>query len=211
MGEFLQSFWSHLQDRSAAFVAAGLAGVVGWLIGYWRARQRWSKREFYDRLNVSLNMVSEGKLLIRTLSEKHCEEIFLNTAAAKAVIDSAKRTTLEDPLLPLPSTDYWYYLNAVLNDLSEQFAEGQLRRAMGLPVRSQRFLVCLTSEADGEIRMRKVRAMVIAEALLTKLPEEQPQFESSHHGIRWKTLGKLATSYRKSPEKFIQVELCVST
>lgn len=126
------------------------------------------------------------------------------------MLDAAKRTTLDDPLLPLPSTDYWYYLNAVLNDLSKQFVEGQLRRVMGLLVRCERFLICLTSEADGGIRMRKVRAMVIAESILTALPETEPVFESSHHGTRWKTLCKLASSYGKSPEKFIRVELCTS-
>lgn len=208
MNELFTQLWEQLQQRSVSLLVATVAGFVGWLIGYWRARQRWARREFYDRLNLSLNLLVDGKLLIRTLAEKRCEDVFLNSAAAKAVVDAAKLTTPANPILPLPKEDYWFYLNAVLNDLSEQFAEGQMRRALGQPVTCGKFLVCLTSEADGNVRMRKIRAMVIAEGLLQNLPDEPPQFSSPHHSTRWKTLKSLANAYGQTPDQFILVELC---
>ena len=55
-------------------------------------------------------------LLIRTLLEKSCEEIFLNKVAVETIVAAARKTTERNPLLPLPKEDYWYYLNAVLNE-----------------------------------------------------------------------------------------------
>ncbi|MEJ7596025.1 MAG: hypothetical protein WKF77_31330 [Planctomycetaceae bacterium] len=51
------------------------------MIGRWRAAQSWQKREFFNRLNISLNSLHDGKLLIRTVLEKTCEDILLNKVA----------------------------------------------------------------------------------------------------------------------------------
>ncbi|MCA9090771.1 MAG: hypothetical protein KDA90_19285 [Planctomycetaceae bacterium] len=208
MQELIDLLVENAKEHYLKAVLAGAGMCIGWIIGRWRARRNWERREFYDRLNVSLNLISDNTLLIRTLLEKRCEEIFLNTAASKTVIDAARNTTLQDCLLPLKKEDYWYYLNAVLNEISEKFAEGPMLRAMGQQVQCQKFTICLTSEADGNLRMRKVRAMVIGETLLSNLPEEPPRFESPHHDTRWKTLKQLAAARTKSPEKFLTVELC---
>ena len=72
----------------------------------------------------------------------------------------ACQTNAHDPVLPIPISDTWYFLNAVLNDLSEQFAVGLLKRDSGAPVVATTYLVALTSESAGEMRTRKIRAMV---------------------------------------------------
>lgn len=207
--EIAAQVWGQLREHGVKVVTGALLAAAGWYLGRRRARADWTKREFYDRLNISLNTMVDGTLRIRTLSEKRLDEIYLNKVAADAVQSAAQRTTLQDCTLPLSKEDYWFYLNAVLNELSEQFAHGFLLRDLGAPVRTGRYLVSLTSEAAGEVRMRKTRAMVVQKSLLTNLPGEAPQFESGHHGTRWATLNQLAAEYRKNPWKFIEVELCV--
>lgn len=215
----------YIKDHAVKILSGLMLMAFGWWIGFRRAKANWKKREFYDRLNVSLNYIEDGMLMIRTLSEKNCEDVFLNTAAAEAVKQAAKQTTAADPLLPLPKEDYWYYLNSVLNDLSERFAVGALRKEQGSAVHGEKYLVSLTSETTGEIRMRKVRAMVVRKSLLLNLLTEPatppvvvttlsnstvstPKFASPNHTTRWHTLLFLAAEYQRNPWRFIEVELC---
>lgn len=210
MGEVIEVLFEYLHEHWIKFVMAGLFMGAGWFFGKRKAKRDWRKREFFGRVNFSLNTIVDGMLKIRTLSEKSCEGVFLNQVAAERVSSAAKETTAEDPTLPLPKDDYWYYLNAVLNELSEQFSEGLLRRDMGLPVKSEEYAIALTCESAGEMRTRKVRAMVVRKALLTGLPEERPDFEAATHITRWSTLNTLAAMYAKEPWKFLTVELCVA-
>ena len=191
--------------------ATGLAFMaLGWFLGKRRARSQWQKKQFYDRLNVSLNILQPGKpLLIRTLIEKSCEDVFLNKVAVETVLSAARKTTERNPILPLPKSDYWYYLNAVLNELAEKFAVAELKRDLGQPVVTEKYLICLTSEAAGAIRTRKIRAMTIRKDVLTALPAEPPAFERPWHSNRWDTLKILAEEYRRDPEQFMEVELSV--
>ena len=208
MKEIIDALFEQLADHWAKIVTAAVFGFVGWFFGKRKAASEWQKREFYDRMNISLNILRDGRLKIRTLNETRCELIFPNSQAAQMVIDAAKKTTVDDPILTLPKEDYWYYLNAVLNEISEQFAVGSVRQDLGLPVTCDEYLICLTSEADGGIRMRKVRALVIKKSLLVKLPEQQPELERPSHATRWQTLHKLAKAYQADPERFLAVTIC---
>ena len=201
--DYLRSNWPELVWIVIA------AGAASWLAGR-KARIRWRDRDFLDRLNVSLTTVRDGVLRIRTLIEAPCEDIFLNPAAAKAVVDFAKQTTAADPLLPIPEDDCWFYLNAVLNEVSERFAAGQLARDMGLPVETETYLLCLTCERAGAVRTQKVRCMVVRKSLLTDLPEEAPRFESPNHQTRWDTLRQLAGVHAASPGRFLEMEICLA-
>lgn len=209
----LQQIWTHavdtLKEHSVKVAVGFVLMIVGWYFGRLRAQKHWKKQEFLDRLNVSLNTIDKGVLKIRTLSEKRCEEVFLNTVAAESITQLARRTTASDPILPIAKDDMWYYLNAVLNDLSEQFATGLLKRDLGAPVNTAIYLVALTCESAGDMRTRKVRAMVTKKTLLTNFPAEAPQFESDRHGTRWQTLQFMAAEYAKNPWRFLEVELCV--
>ena len=133
----------------------------GWFLGWWRARAQWRRKEFLGRLNISLNSLRDGKLLIRTIAEKSLEEIFLNSIAVKTVSAAAERTTESDPLLPLPKDDAWYILNSVLNEVAERFAVGEVRRDIGAPTKTERYVICLTRERAGAMKTQKVRAMLI--------------------------------------------------
>jgi hypothetical protein len=207
--QFLDVVSDTLHDHWVKFATALVFAAIGWLFGRRRARAEWRKREFYDRVNISLNALREGTLSIRTIAEESCSEVFLNSVAVAALTDAARHTTAEDPLLELPEHDYWYYLNAVLNKVGEKFGEGQIRRDMGLPVTTARYVLCLTSESAGEVRTRKIRAMLIQKSLLLNLPAEEPKFESPTHATRWKTLKFLAAQFQRTPYKFREVEICV--
>lgn len=209
MDEVYQLLVTYVREHWSKFVSVLFSAAVGWWFGKRRARQKWRSREFLDRLNFSLTTVRDGRLLIRTLMEKKCEEVFLNTVATETVLAAAKQTTADNSLLSLPDDDDWFYLNSALNELSEQFAHGSLRRDLNQPVTCGRYLICLTSEAAGTSRTRKVRCLVVQKSLLVKLPTEAPQFEADSHGTRWTTLQQLSQAYQRSPGRFLEVELCV--
>lgn len=209
MSEVIRSFLSYLAGNWPELlwilVAAGCASYIAGR----RARSRWMKRDFLNRLNVTLTSVDEGTLRIRTILEMDCDAIFLNPTAANAIVKYAKLTTKEDPILPIPEDDCWQYLNAVLNEISEHFSEGQIKRDLGLKVERGEFVLCLTCERAGEIRTQKVRGMLIRKSLLTNLPEEQPNLESPLHITRWQTLKQIAEQYQNRPHRFIDIEICV--
>ena len=209
MDQILEALTDWLQDNWIKFLTGLFIMAVGWFFGQRRAQASWKKKEFLDRLNVSLNAIDDGTLLIRTVLEKSCKDVFLNDVAVAAIRDASGKTSEADPTLPLPESEYWYYLNSVLNEVAEQFSEGQLRRDMGLLVTVKRYLICLTSECAGELKTRKVRAMLIQSTLLDALPEEQPKLESPHHTTRWDTLQKLAKLRKSNPYRFLEIEICI--
>lgn len=204
ISDFIHDNWMKVLT---GFVLMGM----GWFFGKRKARADWRKREFLHRINVSLNLLIPGEpLQIRTLLEKMCEDVFLNAVATDAVANAARHTRPDNPLLPLPQSDYWQYLNAVLNEVSEQFSVGEIRRDLGLPVTRGKYLICLTCECAGEMRTRKVRAMVIQKKHLENFPAVQPKLEHASHVTRWETLRILSEQYKKNPWQFIELELAVA-
>jgi hypothetical protein len=221
MQEVLNQILSRLADKWQGLLIGAVFTIIGWYLGKRRGMAQWKKKEFLDRINVSLNTIADGTLKIRTLTEKSCHEVFLNSTAVDAVAAACLKTTPEDPILPFPREEYWHFLNPVLNEISEQFSEGMIRRDMGLPVRSERYVICLTFECAGQMRTRKLRAMVIQRKLLEELPggavsqREKtspmlaPKFESPTHITRWTTLQQLAKSWVETPERFQEMEIVV--
>ena len=209
MEDFINTIRELATQHGIKFLSAAACTGAGWLVGRWRAAQSWKKREFFNRLNISLNSLHDGKLLIRTVLEKTCEDILLNKVAVERLIKAAQQTTKDNPLIPVPKDDRWFYLNAVLNELSETFAAGLFRREAGKPHDAIRYLICLTNECDGEVRTRKVRAMVIRKDSLLNLPKDQPILESPNHAIRWKTLQQMQKAYNADPTNFIEAEIVV--
>lgn len=209
MPPILEQLLQNIRDHGSKLLAAAVFTFLGWGVGRWRARRAWQRRDFLQRLNFSLNIIENGHLVIRTLMEKPCEEVFMNQSAVEQVLAAAKQTTAANPFLPLPKEEYWFFLNQILNELSEKFAEGPLKRDLKLPVTSARYLICLTSESAGEIRTRKVRAMLIRKDQLVNFPEKAPEFERPHHSTRWETLQKMQIAFEKEPHLFLEMELAV--
>jgi hypothetical protein len=200
--DLVRTHWPKL--ASAVVLTGG-----GWWLGRWREQIRWRRREFLGRINISLNSIQDGKLMIRTVIEKGLEEVFLNRHAVEIVQAAAERTTEQNPLLPLPKDDTWFILNAVLNDVAEKFSMGEVRRDMGMPVTMHRYVICLTRERAGGVRIQKVRAMLIRKDLLLNLPDEMPQLESHHHATRFHTLKTIAAIFPKQPDQFLEMDISI--
>lgn len=209
-------FWHELLHKSGTslvmfLLSTGASFFLGRWWGNYRARKAWEQKDFLGRINVSLNILTDGKLKIRTLLERSLDEVFLNPVAVEKVRAASLRTTPDDPMLPIDRADCWFLLNFVLNAVAEQFTVGMIRHDAGEPVRAVSYLIVLTCEVVGEERIRKVRAMVIREELLRDFPylDKLPLLENPWHETRVHTLRKAAQLYRTAPDNFLRMELYV--
>jgi hypothetical protein len=179
--------------------------------GRYKASRQWHRKEFLDRVIISLNIFADGFLKIRTVMERSLEEVFLNKLAVDKVWAAAKRTTADNPIMPIAKDDRWYLLNFVLNAVAEHFVTGNIRQDAGQPATVVKYALFLTCELVGEERIRKVRAMLIRRELLEKFPYEDsmPQLENPWHTDRIKTLRAAAALFKKEPDNFLTLEVCV--
>jgi len=207
LDQILQAL-SELIDRHWIKAVLALAFTLGgWWFARWKAQKDWRKREFFNRINVSLNSIEDGCLRIRTILEDSLDDVFLNKAAAELVRKAAYKTPKDNPILALPEEDRWFVHNEVLNQLAEHFSAGQIRHDMGMPTTSAQYVIALTCEKEGAMRTYKVRAMMMRKEALLNLPMETPRFERPTHSTRFHTLRTLAAAYRDDPERFIDMEV----
>jgi hypothetical protein len=188
-----------------------IAGLVCGIFVSWQAKRSLGRREFLDRVNFSLNLIKDGRLLIRTLIEKPGAEVFLNPEITKMVNRAASRTTEEDSLLPMAKPDdYWLCLNALLNEVSEKFSDGYLKQDMNPAARTETYVMCLTCEVSKNIKTRKLRAMLIKKSLLVNFPPSDPQVDYPTHTTRIVTLRQIARDYLSGEKSHCFVELELS-
>lgn len=176
-----------------------------------RANRQWQSKEFLDRVIVSLNIFADGYLKIRTVLERSIDEVFLNKVAIAKVWAAARATTIDKPVMPVPKEDRWFLLNFVLNAVAEHFVAGHIRQDAGQPVTPVKYALFLTCELVGDERIRKVRAMLVRADLLADFPypDSMPKLENPWHEDRIKTLRHAAELYKKEPDNFLVLEVCV--
>lgn len=153
------------------------ASVIGFLITwggllyvYLKKRSRWARKNFTEQVNFSLNYIENGRLQLRTLLEDTALRVWLNEFGVKKVLSAADRTTVEQPFMSLDDPDDMaYLLRAVLNVLSERFAEVFLARAMGNQVPTREFIFGITCEKYGDLQTQKVRVMLIRRQVLEEM------------------------------------------
>lgn len=209
------SFLDAFLNKLPALAAGAVVSLVSFAIGRWwgrlKARREWDRKEFFNRIIVSLNIFADGYLKIRTVLEDSLESVFLNRIAIDKVLAAAKATTAENPLLVIDKKDRWYLLNYVLNEVAERFATGQVRQDAGVPVTIVRYALFLTCEHVGDERIRKVRAMLIREEHLKAFPypDSMPKLENPWHEDRIRTLRKAAAVYAQEPDNFLMLEVCL--
>src|SRR5262245_40993159 len=108
-GEVTDDFWRRI--IVTVLVAAVTSTAPFFFTSCWarrRALKQWSTQEFLDRIIVSLNIFADGYLKIRTVLERSLEEVFLNRVAVNKVLDAARATTVDRPVMPIPKEDRWF-------------------------------------------------------------------------------------------------------
>jgi hypothetical protein len=189
--------------------------IVSFFVGRWwgnyRARRQWERKDFLGRIIVSVNMLQENRLRIRTIMERTLEEMFPNALVVEKVRDAALRTAADNPMMPIDKKDCWYLLNFVLNSVAEHFVQGVIKMDAGVPVTKTVYGLFLTCEQVGEERIRKVRAMLLKKEFLENFPypDTMPELENSWHADRIVTLRRAAAAYKSNPELFLFLEVCV--
>jgi hypothetical protein len=204
---WLQGIWEQI-------VAGVIILLVGWMWVTLRSIQAWRKKQFRDRVLLSLNSLDKKgdktTLKLRTLFERDIHDVFQNNQMEKLVQEAVTQVSENDPLLHLSQDQAWYVLNAVLNRISEQFASGLLKRDMGIPVTSKWYTFCLTFEKEGGVRIQKLRIMLMEKELFNNfLNAGEIGVESDKHLFRIQTLRLLRQEYDKNPHLFMNIELCM--
>lgn len=210
----MSGLFSMLAELWKEVLAGFIILVVGFIWGKWKALKAWQDKTFKDRIMLSLNTITpvdnKYKLQLRTLMERDIKEFMENNHMVSIIKRTAKNTMPGHPLLIFPEQDAWYILNATLNQIAYQFADGLIRKDMGMNVTSKWYTFCFTFEQEGDIQMHKVRIMIIDRDVLKNFPDENAEFilESDKHNVRIQTLRTLSKELKEHPHCFMDVEIC---
>src|SRR5262249_46231364 len=80
----------------------------------------------------------------------------------------------------------------------------------GLPVRFVPLVLGLTCEKGADVRIRKIRALVVEESLLRNLDQlAEVRFDKPHHVVRVQTLRHMAKLYAEKPDLFIRLVIAL--
>jgi hypothetical protein len=136
-------------------------GAFAWF--YLAKRSDWSRKQFLSQVNFSLNYMSAGRLVMRTLVEVSAQNVWMNDLGVRTVRRAASRTTADQPFVKLADeSDMNFVYRAVLNVLSEKFADAYLAESMGLPVESSEYRFAITMERYSDIRTLKLRVLLVS-------------------------------------------------
>lgn len=213
LANWLSNIWTE------AFAAIFMA-ISFWMWGRWRGMMAWSRKKFMDRIVLSLNLSEQVEvngekktsLKLRTIFEKDIREIFINDQAITIVRERAEQTKEGSPVVLLEKEDAWFILNYILNEISEKFAEGLIRRDMGLPVTAKRYIFCLTCEREGSsLRIQKLRVMLMEKEKFLQFPDQGELVleHPTNHKVRVQTIRNMKNLYHKEPHHFMELEICI--
>jgi hypothetical protein len=207
----LETALTFLKDHWSKFIGV-IVGFIPVLWGIYRARREWRNRQFMSRFSISLNVLRpdpDGMTLwIPAAGEYDLEEIFhRNRMAVKIVRKAASLTTPTEPfLVTIPEDDRASILNEVANRVEVMLREGSFAVLAGLPVRFVPVVLGLTCEKGADVRIRKVRAMVVEESLLRGIDQiGELRFDKPHHVVRLQTLRHMAKLYSDKPNMFVRL------
>src|SRR5260370_35953013 len=135
---------------------------VGIVLVYARKRTAWKQKSFLNQVNFSLNYIENGQLCLRTLLEVSAAEVWLTDEGNKKVFNAAAQTRHDQPFIHLDDReDMDFIKRAVLNVLSERFAEAFLARSMNLPIQTAKYCFAITFENFPDMRTRKIRELLM--------------------------------------------------
>jgi hypothetical protein len=195
--ETLRPYWSTL---------ALLATWTGISVVYLRRRWQWQHKRFLTLVNFSLNYVRNGTLAMRTLLERPASQVWPNEHGVRMVLAAAQKTTVVDPFIVLRQAKDMDFANrAVLNVLSERFADTFLAASLGAPARTANFCFAITCEKYEDIRTLKLRVLLVEEQTLMELfgPKDEAaklEITSSIYRARLQTLRGMHRLYVQDRE-----------
>lgn len=187
---------SLILDHWLKIVCGVLLAFGGTLLARWKQKRDYYRREFLQRLNLSLNFIEDGFLRIRTIFEMNLGDVLFNQELVNKVLKASKGKSV---ILKMDKETQWLVNNSILNEIAERFAEGQLAHSQGMEVSTEPYLFCLTCEKDDDVRIRKLRVMLIHASMIDRiLNNDPPQYERPYHNVRWGTLQDMAKTWKSN-------------
>jgi hypothetical protein len=192
------------------------------LMGWWF----YSRADNPNKINITLNILTKDHLDIDTIvADRLLTDVYKNHFIAQIIKQAAKRTTPDSPIITLKAKPRawrrWFKLThktetnlyeAVYNPLISEVSEKtnnvfSFMGAIGLPMRTFRFVLALTYERGIPGRDQHFRCMMVHEQALKNLPGLCPAIDHPQYATRFKTLQCIASTYAKHPERFGVVKL----
>ncbi len=193
IADVAEIFNSYVVSTITIFIATTITGFTL----FWRERKEWRNAHFESRINISLNLVFNNKLHIRTVNEREVKNVILSVYARKLLKKSVNKTTLEEPFLKFETeSDAWMVYNEIINAISGIYGMQLLANAGSDDYKENRFLIALTWEHDSDITIQKLRVMMVTAETLEKLSEPDISLESSFHKARIGTLLKMREQFK---------------
>lgn len=202
-----------LLKKIVDFVVAH-AGAIGFVATWagiifvrWQRRRAWADKKFETQVNFSLSYVVDDVLVIRTLHEAKTSEVWLNEYGISLLMSASKRTTVDNPFLSLPNASDRDFANrAVKNSISERFAHTYVAEALGLPVKTGKFIFAITYERNPLVRTAKLRVLIIEENTLNQLFGPEERFKTINvtnevHQVRLESLRLLHKTFSANDKK----------
>jgi len=223
--------------RAASGIVALTSSVATVLIrGWWgnyRAKRRLQASDLLDRFHVSLNIIQNGELKIRTIVESALDDVVHNTSARNALVDEARATTVRAQsrwwnvrkntaatssllLLKTNEKDRNYVLQCVLNSTARYFNSGPMRLDANEPVSAATYVFALSCEPVDEGRYRTIRALLIRHDALDPFmypnaqkgnPQTLPRLESNRHEDRVIALRDMSIALKQNPGALGKMEI----
>eukprot|EP01083_Nonionella_stella_P058849 154070_1 len=157
---------------------------------YAKTHRNWSRRYFYDSINISLNTVTPASknnvstiknydLRVRTIIEKDIRHIVPNEEGIKLLIDSAKKTTKENPFIEIENEIMRRSINNLIRDhitaLSNQayIAEDLLNKTDSDDMCARaKYLMVITVWPQQDQFNKKIRVMLFKKDSVKMLMNE---------------------------------------
>jgi len=179
------AFWAFLTATTAA-------------LAYGRSRLDLHYRQFANRVGFSLTILDENSLKLRTVAERGLDAMMMgNPAAARFVLDAAKKVQKNPPFLKLPPNESYVLMKAIFNELSPLGAAGFFHYERKLEVERGWYIIAPTYETNAVFK--KFRVVIASESLLSQVAKLDPSFvpvlEDEVHIRRWETVKKMSQMY----------------
>lgn len=199
-------------------------GLLLTLVSWWR----WRSKIDNESIIVSLNTPLYGEngtpvpksLRMYTLLNCRLREVIENRYAQKTLLKAAGKTTEKNPFIPL-GKNKMDILTLLLNDISSIFAPWFVAKDLGVPVKSEKYVLALTRERYPGMRFETTRVMLVKASWLLETDfsivlrgeESDWNLQYPHHSWRIETLRKMKADYLLDcyhPSEYcITMEICV--